>query len=65
MTERYESSDEFYEMMENDILKENLEEIRMNKEAEQRAIDMEIGEEIDELLADQRLEDVKLAEKGQ
>ena len=70
MAERHEGSEEFYEMMEDDIekgyQKEKFEkEIRMNKEVENRAIDIEIGEEIAEELTDQMLEEVKLAEKEQ
>lgn len=66
MAKWYDGSEEFYEMMEERMEKEKLEEeIRMNKEAEDRAIDMESGEDIEEMLADQMLEDVKLAENEQ
>ncbi len=69
MTERREGSEEFYEMyemMEDEYQKEKFEEeIRMNKELEKRAIDIEIGEEIAETLADQKLEDMKLSENKQ
>ena len=66
MVEWYEGSEEFYEMMADGMEKEKLEEeIRMNEEAEQRAIDIEVGDEISEELADQMLDELKLAENEQ
>jgi transcriptional regulator CtsR len=67
MTEWHEESERFFQTMEdsieNHLSEEEFEEM-LHEELEQMAIDKEAGEEIDEMLADQMLEDAKLAENG-